>query len=61
MFAQNLAVWGDQAVRDGVVGDRERRRLVEDLELVAAGGRPTSITWELRQLAWEVSRPAPRR
>jgi hypothetical protein len=27
--------------------------LVEDLELVATGGRPASITWELRQVAWE--------
>jgi hypothetical protein len=26
--------------------------LVEDLELVATGGRPAS-TWELRQVAWE--------
>jgi hypothetical protein len=29
------------------------RQLVEDLELVAGGGRPAGITWELRQLAWE--------
>jgi hypothetical protein len=27
--------------------------LVEDLELVATSERPASITWELRQVAWE--------
>jgi trans-aconitate 2-methyltransferase len=53
MFAQNLAVWGPQAVTDGVAGEREVAELVEDLELVATGGRPASITWELRQVAWE--------
>jgi hypothetical protein len=53
MFAQNLAIWGPQAIADGVVGGREVRQLVEDLELVAGGGRPAGITWELRQLAWE--------
>jgi trans-aconitate 2-methyltransferase len=52
MFAQNLAIWGPQAVTDGVVGEREVRLLVEDLELVAAGGRAATITWELRQLAY---------
>jgi trans-aconitate 2-methyltransferase len=64
MFGDNLAVWGDQAVADGVVGERERRALAADLATVAAGGRPTAITWELRQLAWEAgapARPAPRR
>jgi hypothetical protein len=61
MFAENLAVWGDQAVADGVVGDRERQALAADLAGVAAGARPAAITWELRQLAFErVSRSAPR-
>jgi trans-aconitate 2-methyltransferase len=52
MFAQNLSVWGPQAVTDGVVGDREVAELVEDLATVAAGARAASITWELRQLAY---------
>ena len=53
MFAQNLAVWGDQAVRDGVADERALRDLAEDLAAVAGGGRAATITWELRQLAWE--------
>jgi hypothetical protein len=53
MFAQNLATWAPQAIEDGVVGERAVRQLVEDLELVAADGRPAGITWELRQVAWE--------
>jgi hypothetical protein len=53
MFVQNLSVWGPQAVQDGVVGEREVGELVEDLEeVVAAGGRAATITWELRQLAY---------
>jgi hypothetical protein len=53
MFAQNLAIWGPQAIEDGVVGEPEVDQLVQGLELVAGGGRPAAITWELRQLAWE--------
>jgi SAM-dependent methyltransferase len=53
MFAENLAVWGGQAVRDGVVGQPEVNALAADLATVAGGGRTATITWELRQLAWE--------
>lgn len=53
MFAENLAVWGGQAVRDGVAGQRELDALGADLATVAAGGRAATITWELRQLTWE--------
>jgi trans-aconitate 2-methyltransferase len=53
MFAANLAVWGDQAVRDRVVGERELDALADALAAVAGGGRSAAITWELRQLAWE--------
>jgi trans-aconitate 2-methyltransferase len=53
MFAQNLAVWGGQAVRDGVAGEVELRDLARDLAMVAGGGRPAAITWQLRQLAFE--------
>jgi trans-aconitate 2-methyltransferase len=53
MFAQNLAVWGPQAVEDGIAGEREVGELVQDLEHMAAGGRPASITWELRQLGFQ--------
>ena len=52
MFAQNLSIWGPKAVQDGVVGEREVGELVEDLEVVTAGGRAATITWELRQLAY---------
>ncbi|HEX4908643.1 MAG TPA: class I SAM-dependent methyltransferase [Actinomycetes bacterium] len=57
MFAQNLAVWGGQALQDGVVAAPALHALAEDLAAVAAGGRPATITWELRQLAWEAARP----
>jgi trans-aconitate 2-methyltransferase len=53
MFAQNLAVWGDQAVAAGVAGEAELPHLARDLATVAGGGRPAAITWELRQLAFE--------
>jgi len=52
MFGANLAVWGDQAVRDRVAGAAELAALARDLAAVAAGARPAAITWELRQLAW---------
>jgi len=64
MFAENLAVWGGQAVRDGVAGKRELDALAADLATVASGRRAATITWELRQLAWEAgapTRPAPPR
>lgn len=53
MFAENLAVWGGQAVRDGVADRRELDALGADLATVASGGRAATITWELRQLVWE--------
>ena len=55
MFAQNLAVWGDQALQDGVTTRRELRRLGADLATVADGDREATISWELRQLAWEAT------
>jgi SAM-dependent methyltransferase len=55
MFAENLAVWGGQAVRDGVAGQEEVDALGADLAVVTGGGRAAAITWELRQLAWERS------
>jgi SAM-dependent methyltransferase len=57
MFAENLAVWGGQAVRDGVAGQREVDALAADLAGVAAGGRAATITWEMRQLVWEAGAP----
>ena len=53
MFAENLAVWGAQAVTDGVAGERELQALAQDLAIVADGQRAASITWELRQLAFQ--------
>jgi trans-aconitate 2-methyltransferase len=53
MFAENLAVWGGQAVRDGLADRRELDALGADLATVAGGGRAATITWELRQVAWE--------
>jgi trans-aconitate 2-methyltransferase len=52
MFAQNLAVWGDQAVADGVATRRELDDLAGGLATVAEGRRPAAITWELRQLGF---------
>ncbi|MET0476482.1 MAG: hypothetical protein ABW222_00855, partial [Actinomycetota bacterium] len=49
MFAQNLAVWGDQALQDGVVAAPALHALAGDLAAVAEG----AITWELRQLAFQ--------
>jgi trans-aconitate 2-methyltransferase len=53
MFAQNLAVWGGQALQDGVVAAPARHALAGDLAAVAEGARPATITWELRQLAFQ--------
>jgi trans-aconitate 2-methyltransferase len=55
MFAQNLDVWGDQAVADGVATRPELDDLAGDLVTVGDGGRPAVITWELRQLAFEAA------
>jgi trans-aconitate 2-methyltransferase len=60
MFAQNLAVWGEQAVADGVATGPELAALEADLATVAGGGRAAEITWELRQLAWEADGPSGR-
>jgi trans-aconitate 2-methyltransferase len=55
MFAQNLAVWGDQAATDGVATRRELDALAEDLATVAEGRRAATITWELRQLGFQAA------
>ena len=55
MFGANLAVWGEQAVHDGVAGRRELDELASQLAVVAGGRRAATITWELRQLAWRRS------
>ena len=60
MFAQNLAVWGDQALQDGITTRRELHALAADLATVADGHRTATITWELRQLAWQAAGPRPR-
>jgi trans-aconitate 2-methyltransferase len=52
MFGQNLAVWHDQALEAGVAGEADLGQLAEDLGAVAAG-QPATITWELRQLAFQ--------
>ncbi|MFL6103731.1 MAG: hypothetical protein ACJ74K_10520, partial [Actinomycetes bacterium] len=53
MFAQNLAVWRDDAVRAGVATDPELDRLADGLATVAAGQAEGTITWKLRQLAFQ--------
>jgi trans-aconitate 2-methyltransferase len=50
MFALNLAVWRDQAVRAGVATPERLDRLAADLDAVADGEQEGSIRWELRQL-----------
>ena len=50
MFALNLAVWGGEAVRAGVVTAGRLDRLGTDLAAVADGTVDGSIRWELRQL-----------
>ena len=50
MFALNLAVWRDQAVRAGVASAEQLDRLAADLAAVADGEVEGSIRWELRQL-----------
>ena len=53
MFGANLAVWGEQAVHDGVAGRRELDELASHLAVVAGGRRSATFTWELRQLAFQ--------
>jgi trans-aconitate 2-methyltransferase len=53
MFAQNLAVWREEAVRCGVAADAELDRLAADLAAVAAGEVEGTIAWELRQQAFQ--------
>jgi trans-aconitate 2-methyltransferase len=53
MFAQNLAVWREEAVRCGVAAEAELDRLAAGLAAVAAGEVEGTIAWELRQLAFE--------
>ena len=50
MFAQNLAVWRDEAVRCGVATGADLDRLAVGLAEVAAGRVEGTIAWELRQL-----------
>jgi hypothetical protein len=52
LFARNLAVWRDDAVRSGVAADEELDRLAGELAAVAAGQVEGTIAWELRQLAF---------
>jgi trans-aconitate 2-methyltransferase len=49
LFAQNLAVWRDDAVRTGVATDPDLDHLATALAEVTDG----TITWELRQLAFQ--------
>jgi trans-aconitate 2-methyltransferase len=53
MFAQNLAVWRDDAVRAGVAADTDLDRLAGGLAAVAAGEREGTIAWELRQQVFQ--------
>jgi trans-aconitate 2-methyltransferase len=65
LFAQNLAVWRGDAVGAGIAAETELDRLAAALAEVAAGTAEGTITWELRQLAYQraraASRPGPRR
>jgi trans-aconitate 2-methyltransferase len=59
LFARNLAVWRDDAVRSGVAAAEELDRLAGELAAVAAGEVEGTIAWELRQLAfWRTRTPA---
>jgi trans-aconitate 2-methyltransferase len=53
LFAQNLAVWRDNAVGAGIATGVVLDRLAADLAEVAAGTADGTITWELRQLAYQ--------
>jgi trans-aconitate 2-methyltransferase len=53
LFAQNLAVWRDNAVDAGIVTGAALARLAADLHVVASGSSAGTIAWELRQLAFQ--------
>jgi trans-aconitate 2-methyltransferase len=53
MFAQNLAVWREEAVRSGVAAAVDLDRLAGDLAAVAAGQVAGEIAWQLRQLVFQ--------
>ena len=53
LFAQNLAVWRDEAVSTGVATETELDRLAAALAEVEAGTAEGTISWELRQLAFQ--------
>jgi trans-aconitate 2-methyltransferase len=53
LFAQNLAVWRGDAAAGGVAAEAELDRLAAALAAVAAGTETGTITWELRQLAFQ--------
>ena len=53
LFARNLAVWREDAVRSGLAADAELDRLAGALAAVAAGPAAGTIAWELRQLAFQ--------
>jgi trans-aconitate 2-methyltransferase len=53
LFAQNLAVWRDNAVAAGIATEAALDRLAADLAAVASGSAAGTITWELRQLAFQ--------
>ncbi|HEX3211509.1 MAG TPA: osmotically inducible protein OsmC, partial [Actinomycetota bacterium] len=53
LFAQNLAVWRDDAAGSGVASEAVLDRLAADLAAVAAGTAEGTIAWELRQLAFQ--------
>jgi len=53
LFAQNLAVWRDNAVDAGIATGAALARLAADLHVVASGSSAGTITWELRQLAFQ--------
>jgi len=53
LFAQNLAVWRDSAVDAAIATEAALDRLAADLHAVATGSSAGTITWELRQLAFQ--------
>jgi hypothetical protein len=53
MFAQNLAVWRGDAAGAGIAADADLDRLAAALAEVAAGTAEGTISWELRQLAFQ--------
>jgi trans-aconitate 2-methyltransferase len=53
LFAQNLAVWRDDAVSAEVATEAGLDRLATGLATVATGSADGTIAWELRQLAFQ--------